>query len=107
MATTLYVGSDKEYATINAAVNAAKSIDGKVIIEIADGEYTENVSFGGRTFVEDGKTYVGGITFKAADGASVKVNGYFQCNGTAGDLCGKLLPVVIVFSSIGRPIIRC
>ena len=74
------------FATISKAVNQAKSSSEKVTIEICSGEYTENISFGGRTFVEDDKTYVGGITFKAAEGADVKVNGYFQCNGVAGDL---------------------
>ena len=86
MATVLEVGAGKAYATINAAVTAAKSIDGKVEIVISGGDYNENVSFGSRTFVEDGTTYVGGITFKAADGEDVNVNGYFQCNGVAGDL---------------------
>ena len=87
MATTLYVGTGEgSYATIQAAVNAAKNVAGQVVIEIAAGEYTENVTFGTRTFVEDGTTYVGGITFKAAEGADVTVNGYFQCNGTAGNL---------------------
>ncbi|MBR7103724.1 MAG: hypothetical protein IKC65_02170, partial [Lentisphaeria bacterium] len=81
-----YIVGETAFATINAAVNKAKETEGKVTIEIASGEYTENVSFGTRTFVEDGKTYVGGITFKAADGADVKINGYFQCNGVAGDL---------------------
>ena len=86
MATILEVGAGKTYETINAALTAAKSIDGKVEIVISAGTYTENVSFGSRTFVEDGVTYVGGISFKAADGAAVNINGYFQCNGTAGDL---------------------
>ena len=84
---TIYVGtSEGYYATISEAVAAAKSIDGKVTIEIAEGEYTENVSFGGRTFIEDGTTYVGGITFKAMDGADVRINGYFQCNAVAADI---------------------
>ena len=83
MATVLEVGAGKTYATINAAVNAAKSIDGKVEIVISGGTYTENVSFGSRTFVEDGVTYAGGITFKAADGEEVNINGYFQCNSAA------------------------
>ena len=74
------------FATIKQAVEQAKSSSEKITIEICSGEYTENVSFGPRIFIEDGKTYVGGITFKAADGADVKINGYFQCNGTAGDL---------------------
>ncbi len=86
MATILEVGAGKTYENINAAVTAAKSIEGKVEIVIADGTYTENVLYGSRTFVEDGVTYVGGITFKAAEGAEVNINGYFQCNGTAGDL---------------------
>ena len=84
--TTLTVGVGQSYETINAALNAAKSIEGKVTIEIAAGTYNENISFGGRTFVEDGITYVGGITFKAAEGADVTVNGYFQCNAAAGDV---------------------
>ena len=86
MATILEVGAGKTYETINAAVNAAKSIDGKVEIVISGGEYTENVSFGDRTFVEGGKTYVGGIAFKAAEGEYVRINGYIKCNGVAGDM---------------------
>ena len=81
-----YIVGETAFATINAAVNKAKTITDKVTIEIAEGEYTENVIFGARTFVENGVTYVGGITFKAVDGADVTVNGNFQCNGVAGDL---------------------
>ena len=86
MATILEVGAGKTYETINAALTAAKSIDGKVEIVISAGTYTENVSFGNRTFVEDDKTYVGGITFKAAADAEVTIKGYFQCNATAADI---------------------
>ena len=74
------------FSTINAALTEAKKSSEKVVIEIAAGEYTENVNFGPRTFVENGITYVGGITFKAVEGADVKINGYFQCNGVLGDL---------------------
>lgn len=74
------------FSTINAALTEAKKSPEKVVIEIAAGEYTENVNFGPRTFVENGITYVGGITFKAVEGADVKINGYFQCNGVLGDL---------------------
>jgi len=86
MATILEVGAGKTYETIKAALTAAKSIDGKVEIVISAGTYTENVSFGDRTFVEDDKTYVGGITFKAAAGEDVKINGYFQCNSPSYDI---------------------
>ena len=59
------------FATINGAVTEAKKSTEAVSVVIYSGEYNENINIGGRTFVEDGKTYVGGISFAAADGADV------------------------------------
>ena len=74
------------FATINGAVTEAKKSTEAVSVVIYSGEYNENINIGGRTFVEDGKTYVGGISFAAADGADVTLNGYIQCNAVAGDI---------------------
>ncbi len=74
------------FATINGAVTEAKKSTEAVSIVIYGGEYTENINIGGKTFVEDGTTYVGGISFAAADGADVTLNGYIQCNAVAGDI---------------------
>ena len=78
MSTVLKVGSDKEYTTIQAAINAAKTIEGQVVIEIDGGEYNEkDINFSAKKYVVDGVTYVGGIEFKAAEGAEVVINGNF------------------------------
>ena len=83
-----YVIGTNAFTTINAAVAAATAIDGKVTIEIAAGDYVEAkpVVLSKKTFTEDGKTYVGGITIKAAADAEVNITGQFWINSGATDI---------------------
>lgn len=83
-----YVIGVNAFTTISAAAAAANAIDGKVTIEIAAGDYVEAkpVVLSKKTFTEDDKTYVGGITIKAAADAEVNITGQFWINSGATDI---------------------
>ena len=83
-----YIVGTNAFTTISAAAAAANAIDGKVTIEIAAGDYVEAkpVVLSKKTFTEDDKTYVGGITIKAAADAEVNITGQFWINSGATDI---------------------
>ena len=83
-----YIVGTNAFTTISAAAAAANAIDGKVTIEIAAGDYVEAkpVVLSTKTFTEDDKTYVGGITIKAAADAEVNITGQFWINSGATDI---------------------
>ena len=71
------------FATVKSAVAEAKKSEEFVTIEIYSGEYSEGeINFSAKKYVVDGVSSVGGIAFKAAEGADVVINGNFV--GSAG-----------------------
>ena len=86
MATTLYVGSGKDYATINAAIDAARSIDGEVIIEIAAGVYDEYVHLETALLQEKSLTFQGETDSLVVMKGGLEIGDYGQNKNITKDL---------------------
>ena len=91
----LLVGAGSQYATIQAAVNAAS--DGDTFL-IAPGSYTENVAIAGKAISLEG---FGGATLHGSITESGTLNGALTIDGISIDATGRQYGVLVSANSTG------